>query len=141
MANGRWEHFGKFKSLSTVPTSMNGMAIKPEQIVATGNTYTIQGGPGLNPDGSPADGEIKLAHSLARQWGDKIVYHVGANYADQEGDTIVVSLGNSSTKRKGWANNVHDGISFATTTGGSFATTGGFSVNTIGGGRAAGVIG
>jgi hypothetical protein len=109
--------------------------------VASGSSVAIQGGPGLNPDGSPADGPIVLAHSFARHWGDKTAYHVGANYAEQEGDTIVVSLGNSSVKRTGWANNVNDGISFATTTGGSFATTGGFSVNTIGGGRVQTFIG
>jgi len=135
MGNGNWKHFGKFKSLSAVPTSNQGIDVVWSKIVASGSSVVIQGGPGLNADGSPADGPIVLAHSFARQWGDKTAYHVGANYAEQEGDTIVVSLGNSSTKRKGWANNVNDGISFATTTGGSFATTGGFSVNTIGGGR------
>lgn len=141
MGNGNWKHFGKFKSLSAVPTSNQGMDVVWNRIVASGSSVAIQGGPGLNPDGSPADGPITLAHSFARQWGDKTAYHVGANYAEQEGDTIVVSLGNSSTKRKGWANNVNDGISFATTTGGSFATTGGFSVNTIGGGRVQTFIG
>jgi hypothetical protein len=141
MGNGNWKHFGKFKSLSAVPTSSQGMDVVWSRIVASGSSVVIQGGPGLNADGSPADGPIVLAHSFARQWGDKTAYHVGANYAEQEGDTIVVSLGNSSTKRKGWANNVNDGISFATTTGGSFATTGGFSVNTIGGGRVQTFIG
>jgi len=141
MGNGNWEHFGKFKSISAIPTSNQGIDVVWSTIVASGSSVAIQGGPGLNPDGSPADGPITLAHSFARQWGDKTAYHVGANYAEQEGDTIVVSLGNSSTKRKGWANNVTDGISFATTTGGSFATTGGFSVNTIGGGRVQTFIG
>jgi hypothetical protein len=141
MGNGNWKHFGKFNSLSAIPTSNQGIDVVWNTIVALGSSVAIQGGPGLNPDGSPADGPITLAHSFARQWGDKTAYHVGANYAEQEGDTIVVSLGNSSTKRTGWANNVNDGISFATTTGGSFATTGGFSVNTIGGGRVQTFIG
>jgi|GEM_PF-2569713 len=141
MGNGNWKHFGKFNSLSAIPTSSQGMDVVWNLIVTSGSSVAIQGGPGLNPDGSPADGPIVLAHSFARQWGDKTAYHVGANYAEQEGDTIVVSRGNSSTKRKGWANNVNDGISFATTTGGSFATTGGFSVQTIGGGRVQTMIG
>ena len=141
MGNGNWKHFGKFKSISAIPTSNSGIDVVWNGIVALGSSVTIQGGPGLNPDGSPADGPITLAHSFARQWGDKTAYHVGANYAEQEGDTIVVSVGNSSTKRKGWANNFNNGITFATTTGGSFATTGGFSVNTIGGGRVQTFIG
>jgi hypothetical protein len=141
MGNGNWEHFGKFKSISAIPTSSQGNDVVWNTIVASGSSVAIQGGPGLNPDGSPADGPIVLAHSFARQWGDKTAYHVGANYAEQEGDTIVVSTGNSSTKRTGWANNLNDGISFATTTGGSFATTLGFSVNTIVGGRVQTFIG
>jgi hypothetical protein len=135
MGNGYWEHFGKFKSISAIPTSSQGTDVVWDKIVLSGSSVTIQGGPGLNPDGSPADGPITLAHSFARQWGDKTAYHVGANYAEQEGDTIVVSVGNSSTKRTGWANNLNYGYTFATTGGMSVATNLGVQITNSVAGR------
>jgi hypothetical protein len=135
MGNGNWKHFGKFKSISAIPTSNSGIDVVWNGIVALGSSVTIQGGPGLNPDGSPADKPITLAHSFARQWGDKTAYHVGANYAEQEGDTIVVSVGNSSTKRTGWANNLNYGYTFATTGGMSVATNLGVQITNSVAGR------
>jgi hypothetical protein len=135
MGNGNWKHFGKFKSLSAVPTSNQGTDVVWNKLVASGSSVAIQGGPGLNPDGSPADGPIVLAHSFARQWGDKTAYHVGANYAHQEGDTIVVSVGNSSVKRTGWANNLSYGYTFATTGGMSVATNLGVQITNSVAGR------
>jgi hypothetical protein len=135
MGNGYWEHFGKFKSISAIPTSSQGTDVVWDKIVLSGSSVAIQGGPGLNPDGSPADGPIVLAHSFARQWGDKTAYHVGANYAHQEGDTIVVSVGNSSVKRTGWANNLSYGYTFATTGGMSVATNLGVQITNSVAGR------
>lgn len=135
MGNGYWEHFGKFKSISAIPTSSQGTDVVWDKIVLSGSSVAIQGGPGLNPDGSPADGPITLAHSFARQWGDKTAYHVGANYAHQEGDTIVVSVGNSSVKRTGWANNLSYGYTFATTGGMSVATNLGVQITNSVAGR------
>jgi len=135
MGNGNWKHFGKFNSLSAIPTSSQGNDVVWNLIVASGSSVAIQGGPGLNPDGSPADGPIVLAHSFARHWGDKTAYHVGANYAEQEGDTIVVSVGNSSVKRTGWANNLSYGYTFATTGGMSVATNLGVQITNSVAGR------
>jgi hypothetical protein len=132
--------FGSFKNRSTKPTTVDGRPIVFETLTGTNNTYTVQGGPGLDADGNPlpwpnpgwtptADQPdpppMPLGHSLARQWGDKTAYHVGSNYAEQEGDTTVVSVGNSSTKRTGWANNVQDGNTFTTQIGcaGNFSTS------------------
>jgi hypothetical protein len=132
--------FGSFKNRSTKPTTVDGRPIVFETLTGTNNTYTVQGGPGLDADGNPlpwpnpgwtptADQPdpppMPLGHSLARQWGDKSAYHVGSNYAEQEGDTTVVSVGNSSTKRTGWANNVQDGNTFTTQIGcaGNFSTS------------------
>lgn len=132
--------FGSFKNRSTNVTTVNDRPIDFEHLSATNNTYTVQGGPGIDADGNPlpwpnpgwtptADQPdpppMPLGHSLARQWGDKSAFHVGSNYAEQEGDTTVVSVGNSSTKRTGWANNVQDGNTFTTQIGaaGNFSTS------------------
>jgi hypothetical protein len=133
--------FGSFKNRSTNVTTVNDRPIDFEHLSATNNTYTVQGGPGIDANGNPlpwpnpgwtptADQPdpppMPLGHSLARQWGDKSAFHVGSNYAEQEGDTTVVSVGNSSTKRTGWANNVQDGNTFTTQinpVGGNFSTS------------------
>ena len=132
--------FGSFKNRSTKPTTVDGRPIVFETLTGTNNTYTVQGGPGLDADGNPLPWPnpgwtptldqpdpppMPLGHSLARHWGDKSAYHVGSNYAEQEGDTTVVSVGNSSTKRTGWANNVQDGNTFTTQIGcaGNFSTS------------------
>jgi hypothetical protein len=132
--------FGSFKNRSTNVTTVNDRPIDFEHLSATNNTYTVQGGPGIDANGNPLPWPnpgwtptldqpdpppMPLGHSLARQWGDKSAFHVGSNYAEQEGDTTVVSVGNSSTKRTGWANNVQDGNTFTTQIGcaGNFSTS------------------
>ena len=96
-----------------------------------GDDPSGEGSPTLNADGTQkvdeagnsTGNDIKRANSKTQRWGDNESYQVGNNYTELEGDAVTVVVGNSSTRRKGWTNNVTDGLTFNTQIGGTVATS------------------
>lgn len=125
-----FKNFVGFKSRSTRSTA-GVVAARYDSWAVNGDDPSGEGSPKLNADGTQeldsngnsTGNDIKPANSFTQRWGDNESYQVGNNYTELEGDAVVVVVGNSSTKRKGWTNNVTDGLTFNTQIGGTVATS------------------
>lgn len=125
-----YKNFVGFKSRSNRSTA-GVVAARYDSWAVNGDDPSGEGSPKLNADGTQeldsngnsTGNDIKPANSFTQRWGDNESYQVGNNYTELEGDAVVVVVGNSSTRRKGWTNNVTDGLTFNTQIGGTVATS------------------
>lgn len=136
-----YKNFVGFKSRSNRTTAA-AAETRYDSWAVNGDDPSGDGSPILNADGEMVLGtdgksignDIKKANSFTQRWGDNESYQVGNNYTELEGDAVTVVVGNSSTRRKGWTNNVTDGLTFNTQIGGTVATSL-FAVTTLAGFR------
>ena len=136
-----YKNFVGFKSRSNRSTA-GVVAARYDSWAVNGDDPSGEGSPKLNADGTQeldsngnsTGNDIKPANSFTQRWGDNESYQVGNNYTELEGDAVTVVVGNSSTRRKGWTNNVTDGLTFNTQIGGTVATSL-FAVTTLAGFR------
>jgi hypothetical protein len=125
-----YNNFVGFKSRSNRSTA-GVVAARYDSWAVNGDDPSGEGSPKLNADGTQeldsngnsTGNDIKPANSFTQRWGDNESYQVGNNYTELEGDAVVVVVGNTSTRRKGWTNNVTDGLTFNTQIGGTVATS------------------
>jgi hypothetical protein len=125
-----YKNFVGFKSRSN-RTTATAADTRYDSWAVNGDDPSGDGSPILNADGEMVLGtdgksignDIKKANSFTQRWGDNESYQVGNNYTELEGDAVTVAVGNSSTRRKGWTNNVTDGLTFNTQIGGTVATS------------------
>jgi len=130
-----YENFSRFKSLST-GTTVAAADTRYDSWAVNGDDPSGEGSPILNADGTQKVDEagnsigndIKKANSKTQRWGDQESYQVGNNYTELEGDAVTVVVGNASTNRNGWTNNLTHGLTFNTQMGGIVTTALSFGV-------------